>query len=247
MVGVNGKILKITIRSITIVCAAFVLSAAGARASDWSDKLHLSATNLYLSADFGGAFQQNAIMTQSLAPGWRPTASFNAGNRADIDLGYNLNDSLAVELETGFMWNSMDKVGGASLNSYSQSVDIYSVPVLANVIYKAPLKLPMLTSKGPVWLKTSWTPYFGVGAGGVVSMFDLKNSGIDYSDTDFTFAYQAEAGLDHALSKNVSIGIAYKFLGTLNQRYYLGGAENNHIKLGGVYIHAVVAKLTWTF
>jgi opacity protein-like surface antigen len=197
------------------------MSAVGVRAVNWSD-------NLYLNADAGGAFQQEVTLIQN---GSSASVTFNPGIRADIDLGYNLNDSWAVELESGFMWNSMDKYNGVSLSSYSQSIDIYSVPVLANIIYKVPTK-------------TSWAPYFGVGAGGVVGMFDLNSRGIDYSDTDFIFAYQAEAGLDYALSKNASIGIAYKFLGTLNQRYCLSGSND---KLDGVYIHAVVAKFTWTF
>jgi opacity protein-like surface antigen len=132
------------------------------------------------------------------------------------------------------MWNSMDKINGGPLSSYSQSVDIYSVPVLANVIYKVPTK-------------TSWTPYFGVGAGGVIGIFDLKGPGTDFSDTDFTFAYQAEAGLDYALTKNASIGIAYKFLGTLDQRWLLAGNPDNHVTLDGVYIHAVMVKFTWNF
>jgi len=206
-----------------MVSAALLMSAAGARAADWSD-------NFYLSAGVGDMFQQKASFIEE---GNVRNATFDPGIRADINLGYNLNDSWAVELESGFMWNSIDTINGVFLASVSQNIDMSSVPILANVIYKMPTKTPC-------------TPYLGVGAGGVVSMFDLNNRGTDYRDTDFTFAYQAEAGLDYALSKNISIGIAYKFLGTLNQRYYLSGLSD-HIKIDGVYIHSVVAKLTWTF
>lgn len=226
--------MKTTVRSITMVSAALLMSATGARASGWNDNLDWS-DNLYLSADVGGMFQQGTSLIQN---GSSASVTFNPGVRADIDLGYNLNDSWAVELETGFMWNSMDNVGGRSLSSISQSVDMYSVPILANIIYKVPTK-------------TSWVPYFGVGAGGVVGIYDLKSRGTDYSDTDFTFAYQAEAGLDYALSKNVSVGIAYKFLGALNQHWLLSPKlphdTYNHVTLDGVYIHAVVVKFTWSF
>ena len=220
-----------------MVGGVLLMSATGARAADWGDNLSDWSDNLYLSADFGGVFQQDATYIQSALSG-RPTATFNPGIRADINLGYNLNDSWAVELETGFMWNSMDNVGGRSLSSISQSVDMYSVPILANIIYQVPTK-------------TSWVPYFGVGAGGVVGIYDLKSRGTDYSDTDFTFAYQAEAGLDYALSKNVSVGIAYKFLGALNQHWLLSPKlpfdTYNPVTLDGVYIHAVVVKFTWSF
>jgi opacity protein-like surface antigen len=218
--------MKTTLRSITIVCAVFILSAASARAQDWSD-------NLYLNADAGGAFQENAQLRQSL-PGYAPlNCTFNPGIRADIDLGYNLNSSWAVELETGFIWNSMDEVNGVPLSSYSQSIDIYSVPVLANIVYKVPTK-------------TSWTPWFGVGAGGVVGIFDFGTPQGHQRDTDFTFAWQAEAGLKYALTKNASIGIAYKFLGAPNQRWLLNNT-GNHVTLDGVYINAVEASFTWRF
>jgi opacity protein-like surface antigen len=166
-----------------------------------------------------------------LDPTWN--ATFNPGVRGDIAVGYNITGSLAAELETGFMWDSMDKINGRSLSSINQSVDLYSIPILANVVYK-------------FQTKSAWTPYVGVGVGGIVGMFDFKNSSTSYSDTDFTLAYQGEAGVKYALTKNASIGIAYKFLGTLNQRYYLSGI-GDHITLDGVYIHGVFANFTWNF
>ena len=50
--------MKTTIRSIIMVSAALLMSAAGVRAADWSD-------NLYLNADVGGMFQQEASLIQN--------------------------------------------------------------------------------------------------------------------------------------------------------------------------------------
>jgi len=221
-----GKIMKTTIHLITVTGAALVMSAMGANASDWSD-------NLYLGADAGGAFQQNAVMTQSVGHAGRQTTTFNSGIRGDITVGYNLDKSWAVELESGIIWNSVDKIGVVSLSSIDQSIDTYSVPILANVIYKVPTG-------------NAWTPYFGVGAGGLADSGDFRVGTTHYYDSTFTFAYQAKAGVDYALTKNASVGIAYKFLGTPNQRFYLSGM-NDHLKLDGIYTHAVVASFTWNF
>ena len=282
--------MKTTFHSITIVCAAVILSAAGARASDGNDNSAATpetnapaatvapapaenppatpapatpkvttTTNtvaptpappaatqpltteinapteakarLYLNADVGAALQQNTQFHQSMAP--TQDATFNPGIRADMDLGYNLDDTWAVELETGVIWNSINNVGGVKLDSISQSLDIYTIPLLANVIYKFPTD-------------GSWTPYVGMGVGGVVSVADFGNATGDSSDTDFTLAWQAEAGLKYALTKNVSIGVAYKYFNTLNQRWFFSNI-NDHVKFDGVHIHAIVASVTWTF
>lgn len=221
--------MKTTLRLITVTGAAIVVSAMGASASDLSD-------NLYLNADVGGVFQQDATFSQSVIPGVKQTATYNPGIRGDVTVGYNLDKSLAVELESGVICNSIDKIGGVTLSSIPQSFDFCSIPILANVVYKVPTG-------------NAWTPYLGVGAGGIVGMTDFKNQfGTHYCDSTFTFAYQAKAGVDYALTKNASVGIAYKFLGTLNQRYYLNGPSlSDHIKLDGIYTHAVMASFTWNF
>ena len=182
--------MKTPLHSITMVSVVFLVSAACAGASDWSD-------NVYLNADVGSALQQNTQFHQSTGP--TLDATFNPGVRADIDLGYNLNDTWAVEFETGVNWNSINNVGGVELKSISESLNIYTIPLLANVIYKFPTQ-------------SSWTPYVGMGVGGVVSMADFGNATSDSSATCFTFAWQAEAGLKYALTKNVSIGVAYSKL-----------------------------------
>lgn len=215
--------MKTIVPSISIVVASFALVATGACAQDWTQ-------DFYVKADAGGIVQQNVTLRQTAAPNF--TATFNPGARGDVVLGYDISPSWAAEFESGFMSDSMDKVGGTSLNSVNQSVDIYSVPILANIFYK-------------IQTKSAWTPYLGVGAGGIDSKLDFKNGSARFSDTDFTFAYQAEAGVNYALSKNASVGVAYKFLGTADQRYTLGGA--NHITLAGVYIHGVFANFTWKF
>ena len=219
--------MKTTIHLITVAGAAIIMSATGASASDW-------VNSLYLSIDGGGVFQQDVTMTETALPGVRENTTFNPGARGDFIVGYNLDKSWAVELESGVICNSIDKIGAVSLDSAGVDFDFCSVPILANVIYKVPTG-------------NAWTPYFGVGAGGVVGRTDYQSPWASHcSDTTLTFAYQAKAGVDYALTKNASFGIAYKFLGAFDQRYYLS-TLHDHIKLDGIYTHAVVASFTWNF
>jgi opacity protein-like surface antigen len=209
--------------------AVLVLFVANAGASDWTQ-------DLYINADVGSAFQQNTVIHESF--GQTANATYNPGIRGDISLGYNISDLWTVELSTGVIWNTMDKVNGVQLNSLNETFDTYLIPNLANVIFKVPTK-------------SSWSPYLGVGVGAVVSVVSLHAGNYmggnpDLSDSDFNFAYQAEAGLDYSLTKNISIGVNYKFLGMLGQNWYLKSFDN-HLSTDAIYTHAILVNLNWSF
>jgi opacity protein-like surface antigen len=213
----------------SVIGAAFCLFAANAAATDWTH-------NMYLKGDVGGAFRPNTIIHESF--GNTAYTTYKAGIRADIALGYDISDSWALELSTGIIWNSMDKVNGVPLNAYDETFDTYIIPNLVNVIYKVPTK-------------SSWSPYVAVGIGSVVSIADINAGNYhgrnpDLSDSDFTFAYQAEAGVKYSLTKNVSVSIDYKFLGTLAQSWYMR-SFSNHLETDAIYTHAVLVNLCWKF
>lgn len=217
--------MKIITRSITAVTAVLLVSSASGRAGDWKE-------NLYINADAGGIFQQDAIFNEN---GWSSTAAFNPGARIDLAVGYHLSDSLAVELEPGFMWNSVDSLNGFSLGQLGQNVDLYSIPVLANLVFNFP------TQGG-------WTPYVGIGAGANISIFDGNTPRASYNDTAVAFAYQAEAGVKYAFSYCALFGIAYKFLGTTDQDYSFNFPyHTSNISLQGIYIHGIFVNFTWHF
>jgi len=217
--------MKIIAPSIAIVTTV-LLSVAVGRAGDLQEKF-------YINADAGGIFQQDATFVEN---GWSSTASFDPGARIDLALGYNINDSLAVELESGVMWDSVNTIDGFALGRFGKSIDLYSIPVLAKLIYRFPTE-------------NDWTPYVGVGVGGNIGMFDGKLPSGSYSDTDVTLAFQAEAGVRYALSQHSSIGVAYKFLGTTDQDYNLGDRSfmTDHISFQEVYIHGIFVNFTLNF
>lgn len=223
--------------------------------------LFIGAANVraqvYLNGDVGASFIQNVPLRNSGGK----SASFNPGARGGFSVGYDLSDCFAVELETGAIWNSVDKVGGQSLSS-GANADLYQVPLLANLIYKTPVK-------------SGFSAFFGAGAGGIASIFSANSpgtpstpppvgtgavarvigtfkstggigsgSGFSGSDTDYTFAYQGVAGVKYAFCKNMDIGITYKFLGTLDHHWTIAGSG---VSTDAIYTHSVLAAFTLRF
>jgi opacity protein-like surface antigen len=177
----------------------------------------------YLAVDGGAMFQQNATLRQTALPDTK--ATFNTGARGDLDLGYNFSPCAAAELEGGFMWNSIDKVFGQPLSLSHQSADLYSIPILLNFFVKIPTHTPVI-------------PYFGIGGGGNVSIIKFKDNGEDFTESDVEPAVQGEAGLRFMLCRNASLGVGYKFMATLAQRYDFRSIDD-HLSLAGIYTHTV--------
>jgi len=236
------------IRSIVVAIAIVIAAIPVAHAQGWTRSSRNWTDNIYTEVDLGGVYQQqNTTLYQSTAN--PQTATFNLGIRGNAALGYEISKSFAVEFDSGVLWNSMDTVGGASLDSLGQSFDTYTVPFLASVIYKVPMK-------------GSWYPYVGVGVGGAASIASINLGTMgsfvspNYSDYDFVFAYQAEAGLEYKFTKNFSVDVAYQFLGTTDPSWSFeapagftppGSSAQYTFTEKGFYTHSFVLSLTWHF
>lgn len=182
----------------------------------------------YVNGEAGVSIPQNfGLRTQ----GVEETAKMNPGVRGGIAGGYNFSDCLAGELETAVIWNSVDSLNGQSVSGAGISVDIYQIPVLANLIYKTPVK-------------SGFSGYLGAGAGGVATLFDVSGFGQDENDSDFTFAYQGLAGVKYQIAPNMDVGLGYKFLGTLDHHWTL---ENQGFSSTAIYTHSIMATFTFRF
>jgi opacity protein-like surface antigen len=161
----------------------------------------------------------------------KPKFTTDAGLRLDLDAGYRFNKSWAVELETGFIYNSISSVQvTVSSNGVPHTgkvnnpdVSLYQVPILANVIYTVPLD-------GKV------KPYVGAGVGGVWTMVD----GSGTSESAFAFGWQAMAGADYQINDKWSAGLAYKLLGT-------GECDWGGVKTDSFLTHSIVAVVSYKF
>lgn len=215
-------------RKITAVGTTLLVAATAHSRAQAADKL-------YLDINAGPAITQDAAI-QNSPFGNTSNVQFDNGLRAGLGVGYNVTPSFAAELETGVIWNSVHSIQNNDLSALNASADLYQIPILANAIYKP--------------LHGSFQPYIGVGLGGVAGIFDSSNiplfgpPGAGFSDTDFTFAYQAKVGFKYAVSDHVDLGLAYEFLGTTDHNWTDGG---HTLKTDGTMTHAILATFTWRF
>ncbi len=184
--------------------------------------------DIYFNMEAGGTLQQDLIIRN--AP---QRAAFDPGERGDLSLGVDITDALAVELQTGVSYNNIQTGAGQGLALSSGSADLYQVPILGNLIFKAPL---------PGGL----TPYVGAGFGGVASELDTYRRGFWASDTDFVPAYQALAGVRCTLNRHTELGIGYRFLGTTAHTWFAGN-PNLYTPTSQTFSHSILATLTISF
>jgi Outer membrane protein beta-barrel domain len=196
----------------------------------------ITSAQPYLTADGGAILQQDSVVHENIggAQVLNEHASYNPGYRFDLSAGDDINPWVAAEINGGYMWDSINKVGGQSLAA-GEKADFYSFPILGNLIFKIPNPTPLV-------------PYFGIGGGAVVSIFDYKSTAGDYSPNDVEPAVQGQAGVKFILCRNASLGVAYKFMATFDERYN-GNTDlgEDHYRFDDIFIHGVFANFTLTF
>jgi len=181
------------------------------------------ANKWYFNADAGVNIIQDVTFKAPMIG--HATASFDPGMRLDLSGGYKLSDSFALEIESGFTYNQIDKVGGHSAGSDN---NLYQVPVLVNLAYSYAFN-------------DKWSVYASAGAGVGINTLDLKGAG---SDTDCTFDYQASLGVKYAFSQNCAVGLGYKFLGTTDNDWKFHGVP---MKSDAVFNHSILLNFTYKF
>jgi OOP family OmpA-OmpF porin len=225
-----------TLHKLTMAGVAVLAAAASSRAQSTN-----STTGFFATADGGGAWSQSAhIQDHTAFQFGTGQIKFDTGFRAGATLGYNLSDAFAIALEAGVIQNDITEVGGGQrLSTLGAKASLDQIPLLINGVYTLPLK-------------GAFKPYVGLGLGTVIGIFDgskIPGSSSDighekYDSTDFTFAGQAEVGCKYALTKNIDLGLVYKFVATTDHSW----SDNSiHLKTDGTLTHAIEATFNWRF
>src|SRR5919109_2995613 len=115
---------------------------------------------LYLEFEAGVALQQNVDVEVPQTV----ELEFDPGVRFDIGAGYRFSDSLAVEVQVGYVFNSIDLIGGVDPSDVGVDLDLQQIPITANLIYTFPLE-------------SRFKPFVGGGAGGSVAVAVGESSG----------------------------------------------------------------------
>src|SRR3984885_3411836 len=84
----------------------------------------------YLTADGGAVLQQDSILHENISGIGLvdERASYNTGYRFDLNAGYRFNPWVQAEVGGGYMWDSINKLGGQPLAS-GYKADFDSIPL----------------------------------------------------------------------------------------------------------------------
>ena len=163
--------------------------------------------------------------------GGSASLELDPGFRASVAAGCRFTPVIAAEVETGFLFNSVDEISGPGGTLSLSDSGFSQVPILANVIFRFENQSPFVL-------------FAGAGAGGVVSSLSVDDAGADDSDSDFVFAWQLQAGAHYKISDTVSLGLSYKYLGTDGPGLDIEGVE---FDVDSVHNHAIMGSFNWAF
>ncbi|HXC34844.1 MAG TPA: outer membrane beta-barrel protein [Candidatus Acidoferrales bacterium] len=215
--------------ALPVALAAGFVSACSwpAAAADMDYNADSYTGGIYFGADAGPAILQNIISQGSVT-------KFDVGLRVDLNLGYNINQNFAVELQTGLAFNSFSSVDGVPASNFSYNEYVWSVPVMLNGIYKHSFN-------------DHWQVYGGLGAGVLISTLDQWDPlTTSTSSTDSTFGYQAMFGIKYVFGRHAEVGLGYNFLGSLDHHWdsTLAGPG---ITTSPTYLHSILLNFTYKF
>jgi opacity protein-like surface antigen len=187
--------------SVSVVLAAWI--AAGLAAVGLPATVHAHGPGWYAHFAMGGSIATDSNMEEFFT---EPVASrvveFDPGFRFDAAVGYRFNDFFSLEMETGYSFNTVNSISGATL---VDDMSVSQVPFLLNGVVQ-------------LHNRSRFTPYFGAGGGGSISVVDadfLQIGGVGFSGTTggATWAWQAFAGLRYEINDQMTAGLQYKFSG----------------------------------
>lgn len=152
-----------------------------------------------------------------------------------IGIGQELTRFLSVEVESGFNYNKLKSIAGAT----SSSGNFYRVPVLGNVVLQFPNR-------------TGFVPVLGVGVGGQWVGFDAQNVSLGATTVNegsgtWVFGYQGYAGVRYGISERLSLGLFYHYNVADAPSWKFDSLPTGNLKLDSIRTHSVSLTLGWLF
>lgn len=152
--------------------------------------------------------------------------TLDPGIRVDVAPGYNFNQYLGLEFNTGIIWNSLDAFEFEDGFVGRVEGDLLQIPLLANITLRYPTPANI-------------TPFMGAGGGGVYARLSFDNPGEDDYSDDFFAAYQFFGGVMFQLQEDINIGVVYKYLNVFSEDEASNGFESSYV--GDIVTHSLTA------
>jgi opacity protein-like surface antigen len=192
-------------------------------------------TGLYITGGLGPALTEDADLKEFFGPVSGSEARFDTGVRFSFGIGYQFNEWLGAEFDTGVIFNSVKSVTG----SPDADFDVVHAPFLANVVFQCPRTAPLI-------------PFFGVGAGFEaaeidIDRFTLGGLTVTGRETDVVYAYQGFAGVRYEFNDQFAAGLTYKYFGAGEPEWESDFGPNGKIRFGRTASHTVLVTFTYKF
>jgi len=213
---------------------AAVLLAASATAALAQDSSVLNRQNrgFYIGGGLGANFLSDNDFRHL---GTDTKTTYDPGIAGTLSLGYALGNGLRLELEPGYRYNDVDKVGGADGHGRLQTFS-----VMANAIYDIDIHTPII----PL------VPHIGAGIGYAKlwnRSFPYPPAGLTLSGSDETLAYQAIAGVEYALTPAMKLGLDYRYFVATGTDFQVDGVTGVTSHVGDVQNHSVMLTFRYEF
>lgn len=188
-----------------------------------------------LRLDMGGTIPQDARLTRFGDPVSGEFMKLSPGFQMDFAFNYKLTPWLAIGPEMGFLYNSVSSFGDISYHD----TFLFQMPIMANLTLEYPNQ-------------TRLRPYIGGGVGGVATALTFGEDyywGPDGIGTDFTFGFQAFAGLNYQLNQSTYLGVMYRFIYTDSQDWDVEWWNDYHfhVAVDPIQVHSFCLVLSCRF
>lgn len=217
-----------TVRSLVLVAAGSLAMAV------FTQPGH--SQNFYLDADLGVALADDVSLRQFVVPTPGVKLELDPGVRLSVAGGYNFNDFVGLQLESGIIHNEVKgTTRGGSIDA-----SIGHVPMLVDVVFRYDKP------------ESKWVPYAGAGAGGDASVIQLDHvrapngTLVDGEGSTVVFAWQLFAGVRYKLNDMMSIGAGYKFYSADGASWDIRRTAGD-IESGTARVHSVGVNFNMKF
>lgn len=228
-------------RSLTTLGLAISIAVAGLSTHEAG-----AGEGFYVGAHGGGNWL-SSIDNNFSSPGVTSTVTLKQGNgyAAGGSAGYGWKNGLRAEGEVTYRRNS--------INGFNASAVIAGVPVTGAGAAVGNISNLAFMANG--YYGYNVTNALSLYAGGGVGAAILKVDGFrgvngtaTFTDSKTVFAFQAIAGTAYMLSRNISLGVEYRFFGTSGTDFDDNvGGTNVTVAADGARNHSVMVNLKYYF